>query len=168
MNIPWFAFHSYAFFNPTLGGGFEGANFAVWLGSHLLFDTKMMALFSMLFGAGLVLMADRIERRGGSAAGVYYRRIAWLLVIGLLHAYLLWMGDILVSYALCGLALYPVRRWRPRVLIGIGAFLLLIGVAINVGQGFFFEFARTHAQAATAALDAGDTPTQLQSDMLGP
>jgi uncharacterized protein len=166
MNVPWFAFHSYAFFNPALGGGFTGANFGVWLGCHLLFDAKMMALFSMLFGAGLILLTGRVEGRGVSAAGIYYRRIAWLLVIGLLHAYLLWMGDILVSYALCGLILYPMRRWRPAILIAIGSALLLIGVALNMGQGHFFAYARSEAAAATAAKDAGETPTAMQSQML--
>lgn len=166
MNVPWFAFHSYAFFNPDLGGGFEGPNFAVWLGAHLLFDTKMMSIFSMLFGAGLILLTERVEGQGSSAAGVHYRRIAWLLLFGMFHAYVLWMGDILFSYALCGALLYPVRRWRPSVLISIGAVLLLIGMAINVGQGLFFDFARTQAAAAVAAQESGGEPTEMQSTML--
>ncbi len=165
MNIPWFAFYSFAFFNPRLDGGFEGLNFATWLGSHLIFDAKMMSIFSMLFGAGLILMVDRVERRGLSAAGVYYRRLGWLFVIGLLHAYLLWMGDILVAYSLCGLLLYPIRRWRPTKLIMLGSLLLLIGVALNMAQGHFFEFARAQSEAAAAAEAAGQEPSGLQMGM---
>ena len=48
--------------------------------------------------------------RGASIRGVYYRRVLWLLVIGLVHAYLIWSGDILVLYAECGLFLYFFRK----------------------------------------------------------
>ena len=73
----------------------------------------MMTIFSMLFGAGLVLMDQRAASRGASVRGVYYRRVLWLLVIGLIHAYLIWSGDILVLYAECGLLLYLFRNWTP-------------------------------------------------------
>ena len=54
----------------------------------MLADQKFLAIFSMLFGAGIVLMAGRAEARGG-ARRTHYRRMGWLLVIGLLHAHLL-------------------------------------------------------------------------------
>ena len=76
----------------------------------MLGDQKFMSIFSMLFGAGIVLMADRILAKGGTPGGIHYKRMAWLLVIGLMHAYLVWYGDILVSYALCGMLVYPLRR----------------------------------------------------------
>ena len=82
--------------------------------NHLFFEMKMMTLFSMLFGAGLVLMGERADQRGASLRGVYYRRCLWLLVIGLIHSYLIWFGDILVMYAECGLIIYLFRRWRPQ------------------------------------------------------
>src|SRR5690606_10538798 len=50
-----FALVSAAYFNPAVDGGFDGLNRAVWLGAHIFFDMKMMAIFSMLFGAGLVV-----------------------------------------------------------------------------------------------------------------
>ena len=103
MNIPFFALSGTSFFNPPADGGFEGANYAMWLVSHALFDMKMMAIFSMLFGAGVVLMAERIEAKGGKPAAVHYRRMLWLLAIGLVHAYVIWFGDILVTYALMGM-----------------------------------------------------------------
>ena len=74
----------------------------------------MMSLFAILFGAGLVLMSDRAEARGASNLGTYYRRIFWSFCIGMIHAYLIWSGDILVMYALCGLLLYLFRRRSPR------------------------------------------------------
>ena len=54
----------------------------------------------MLFGAGIALMADKLETRGRRAAGVHCRRMFWLIVIGMCHAYLLWYGDILVAYSI--------------------------------------------------------------------
>ena len=79
-----------------------------------------MTIFSMLFGAGLVLMDQRAARAGASVRGVYYRRVLWLLAIGLIHAYLIWSGDILVLYAECGLFLYLFRNRSPRTLIIVG------------------------------------------------
>ena len=73
-----------------------GANRWVWLAGHLFADLKMMAIFSMLFGAGIVLMTTRQESKGLGTCGVHYRRMGWLLLIGLIHAYLIWPGDILV------------------------------------------------------------------------
>lgn len=166
MNIPWFAWPGEAFFNPTLAGGFDGANYGVWLTGEMLFNMKMMTIFSMLFGAGMLVMTDRATHAGRSAAAIYYRRLGWLLLIGLLHAYLLWSGDILYTYALCGLLLYPMRKMRPVTLIVLGSIVVLIGVAIMAAQGAFFAVARDGATAAREALAAGKQPTDFQQSML--
>lgn len=94
--------------------------------ADLLFDNKMRTLFSMLFGAGIVLLAGARRDHGPRPAWMHYRRMAWLLVIGALHGYLLWTGDILFAYACVGLWLYPLRNLPvPRlVVIGTGLFLL--------------------------------------------
>jgi uncharacterized protein len=91
----------------------------------------MMTIFSMLFGAGLVLMSGRSEARGAKLAGVYYRRVFWLLVIGLIHAYFIWWGDILVLYASCGFLLYLFRRRQPRTLIATGILCVLLPVVLG-------------------------------------
>jgi uncharacterized protein len=135
INIWGFALPSIVFTNPAAVGGWSAPNQAVWMICHLLGEQKMMSLFSMLFGAGLIVMVQRSDARGTSLAGIYYRRIAWLLVIGLLHAYLLWDGDILVPYALCGLVLYPFRRLRPRTQIAIGLLVFFSQVPLTTGLG---------------------------------
>ena len=114
MNIVGFGWPGAAYGNPLRGGGFDGLDRVVWFFNHLFFEGKMMTIFSMLFGAGLVLMDQRAEQRGATIRGVYYRRVLWLLVIGLIHSYLIWSGDILVLYAECGLFLYFFRNLRPR------------------------------------------------------
>ena len=120
MNIVGFGWPGAAYGNPFRGAGFDGLDRVVWFFNHMFFEVKMMTIFSMLFGAGLVLMDQRAEQRGAKIRGVYYRRILWLLVIGLIHAYLIWWGDILVLYAECGLFLYFFRNLRPRTLIIAG------------------------------------------------
>jgi uncharacterized protein len=129
MNIQMFAMIFPAYFNPHAYGDLTGANYVVWLLSHVIADRKFMAIFSMLFGAGILLMTERREATGQRAAGLHYRRMAVLLVIALVHAYLLWDGDILVTYALCGMVVYPFRRWRPRRLL-LTALLLIAVVTV--------------------------------------
>jgi len=143
MNIPIFAFTGVAFFNPPAGGGFEGLNYLTWLVSHLFFDMKMMAIFSMLFGAGVVLMSERLAITGRSPRAVHYRRLLWLLAIGLVHAYLIWFGDILVAYALIGMMVYPLRRLHPRWLVLIAALLLPVGMVFSGLQQLLFETMRS-------------------------
>jgi len=99
----------------------------VWFLSHLLADSKFMTIFSLLFGAGIVLMSSRREAAGRSTAGVHYRRMFWLIVIGVLHGRFLWYGDILFVYGMCGLWIYWFRRRSPRFLL-IGG-MLVVGVA---------------------------------------
>jgi len=130
MNIVGFAWPMSAYGDPMRGGGFEGLDRVVWYFNHLFFETKMMTIFSMLFGAGLVLMDQRAEARGAHIRGVYFRRVLWLLAIGCVHAYLIWSGDILVLYAECGLLLYFFRNLRPRTLFILGGAALLYFVPI--------------------------------------
>ena len=133
MNIQLFAMPGAAYFNPTAYGDLNGANLYVWLGSRLFADQKFMTIFSMLFGAGIVLMAGRAER-SGNATRVHYRRMGWLALIGLAHAHLLWYGDILFLYAVCGMLVYPLRRLSPTPLlvagtavVSVGSFVFLLG-----------------------------------------
>ena len=132
MNIQLFAMPDAAYFNPTAYGDLEGANLYVWLGGRLLADQKFMTIFSMLFGAGIVLMAARAEARG-EARRLHYRRMGWLAVIGLAHAHLLWSGDILFLYAVCGMLVYPFRKQSAGRLLAIGTATLVAGSAIFAG-----------------------------------
>lgn len=82
-----------------------------------LVEGKFYSVFSMLFGAGFALQAARAARRGEQLAGFhafFYRRMAVLVVIGLVHMYVLWAGDILALYGVMGLLLPTVARWSPR------------------------------------------------------
>ena len=94
---------------------------------YVLFDGKMSGIFSIMFGAGSYYLVSRAVSRGAGiqAAEVYYRRTLWLMVFGIVHAYLIWHGDILYPYALLGLILFPLYRARPKgLLITAGVCLL--------------------------------------------
>lgn len=140
MNIMSFSMPFSAYFNPTSFGDITGANYWVWFFSHLLFDQKFMTIFSMLFGAGIIIFTTRAAERGRSPAAMHYRRSFWLLVIGAIHAYLLWYGDILVLYAMCALIIYPARKLSPKALLPIGLSLLLIGSAISLMAGMSLSY----------------------------
>ena len=126
MNIQSFAMPAAAYLNPSAYGSLDGINGAVWVVSHLLTDQKMMALFSMLFGAGIVLFCERAALSGRSVVGYHYRRNFWLLIFGLLHGYLLWHGDILFLYAICAFLLFPLRNQSVRTLFKLAIVFLAI------------------------------------------
>jgi uncharacterized protein len=141
MNIQSFSQIFASYLNPTApGGGLEGAGYWIWLANHLLAEEKMMAIFCMLYGAGLVLLTSRIEARGRSPWRIYLRRSFWLLIFGLMHAYLLWSGDILVSYALCGVAVYRFRKMPPAWLLSRGLVVLAIGSIIFLMAGWTMPY----------------------------
>jgi uncharacterized protein len=163
MNIVWFAWPAAAYDNPTRGGGFDGSDRLIWVFNRLFFDMKMMTLFSMLFGAGLVLMSERSKQRGASLAGIYYRRCLWLLVLGLIHSYLLWSGDILVLYAQCGLLIYLFRRWWAWAQILVGVLFLCMIVPLVLGVAAGLDFLERTAEKAEAAERAHEQPTRFQA-----
>ena len=122
MNIQAFSMNFSAYSNPTSFGDLSGINFYVYYFSHIFADQKFMTIFSVLFGVGIVLMAENIERKGGSPGKIHYKRMFILAIFGLLHAYLLWFGDILFPYALAGMIAYTARKKSVRFLL-ITAFL---------------------------------------------
>ncbi len=122
-------------------GGFlsvhDGLADALWVAQFVLVDGKMRGLFTLLFGAGLILFTDRVratQATGGRWVSLAVSRLFWLLVFGLMHFYLLWRGDILTLYALCGmLALFAVNwEWPQQLAAGLTAYLA--GVAWNTLQ----------------------------------
>jgi uncharacterized protein len=124
MNMAGFALPGPAYLNPAAYGGATGADLAVWAVSFVLVDGKMRALFGMLFGASMLLVIDRAAKAGRSGAAVHVRRMGWLFLIGLVHAYLIWSGDILVPYAIVGMAAYLYVGRTPRQQIVLAATLL--------------------------------------------
>jgi len=129
MNIVGFGLHFGAYDDPTVAGGATGANLATWTILHILAEGKMRCLFSLVFGASAILLTSRLDSRP-DGADFYYRRMLWMMVFGIVHAYLLWQGEVLFPYAMCGLILYPFRRLSARALLGIAATLIVLQAAV--------------------------------------
>ena len=141
MNVRDFGMPLAAFDNPAFPDGFRWSNFAAWVAGNLFFEDKMIAIFSMLFGAGILIFADRAAARGAPVAALSYRRQLWLLVFGLVHAYGFWFGDILTTYAVCGMLVFPLRRLSPRVLIVIGFLVFSVAILFRQWPDVFDQFA---------------------------
>jgi uncharacterized protein len=166
MNIVAMGMYGAAYDDPTVTGGATGANLWVWIAMHVLAEGKMRCLFSMVFGASVILLTSRLEARR-DAADIYYRRTLWLLLFGVVHAYLLWLGDILYPYAMCGLALYPFRKMGARGLLIIGAVLLVLNAGVYVGEGFKDRGMLKDGLAAVEASKQGKKLTDKQEEAKG-
>ncbi len=131
MNIQSFAMPSAAYNNPLAYGDLTGLNKITWILSHLFADQKFMSIFSILFGAGIILITEKKELLTGSSLKLHYTRNLILLLIGLLHAHLIWYGDILVAYALCSFLVYPFRKLSPKKLLITGLLILSVPSMLN-------------------------------------
>src|SRR5687767_8317647 len=116
-----------AYDNPTIAGGDTGINLQTWMFFNIGFEGTQRALFSILFGAGVILLSSRMEQSSGTeAADVFFRRNLLLIAFGLFNAWiLLWTGDILYYYGITALFLYAFRKLPGRTLLGIGIGTLL-------------------------------------------
>lgn len=147
VNIQAMAMIGSAYSNPTAYGDYTGLNRIVFLLTFFFFESKMMSIFSMLFGAGIILMTDRLAKKSNPSCWIHFRRMFWLLLFGLAHAHLIWYGDILYTYALCGVLVYFLRRLAPKYLLTMGTVAILVpfGVAMmldagmNLSDEFFAE-----------------------------
>ncbi len=140
MNIQAFANIDAAYTNPTIGGPFTGADYWIWYLSHLFAELKFMTIFSALFGAGIYLMTSRREETGRRARGLHYRRMMYLTIFGLIHAYLMWWGDILVWYGITGLWIFLFRKRRPRTLIIWGSAFVLLASLLSFAAGWTMPY----------------------------
>lgn len=165
LNIQAFAMPGAAYLNPTAYGDLTGANLLVWIVSHVFFDQKFMTLFSLLFGAGIILFTTRAERHGARAGGLHYRRMGWLLAFGLAHAYGLWTGDILVTYAICGMVVYLFRRRSPATLFTLGLASIAIGSAIWIFLGWSMQFWPPEEVARLRDEDWAPVASRLQAEL---
>ena len=156
VHIQLFAFPSLARWNPTAYGDFTGVNWWVWLATLVLADGKFITIFAMLLGVSIVMRAsDPGARRTSAAWRAHMRRMLVLLVLGLLHAYLVWYGDMLVPLALSGIVVFFARRLSAGKLLVLGAAVFAMGSVLSV----VLTWSTAHSDpAALAAWRAQWTP----------
>lgn len=147
----------------------RGSDRAIAAFVYVAVRDKAWSLFALLFGMGFAAMLARAPAGGHGFGAVYLRRSLGLLAIGLVHAWLVWAGDILVTYAVCAFALLALRRWTDEAWLVLGGTLYLAGVGFmlllaaslslpGVAQGGAAELARAQAERAAevAAYAHGD------------
>jgi uncharacterized protein len=154
MNITGFGLPD-AYANPQNSGGAEGANLWAWIVTQVGFEGTQRGLFSLLFGASVILLTSRLEASGRpDAADIYFRRNLWLIGFGLVNAYVfLWFGDILYAYGLTALFVFAFRNMAPRWLLAIGVGTLVLLSAWNAydaSKTLSAHRAFSEAQAAEA------------------
>lgn len=140
MNIQSFSMIGAAYINPAAYGDLTGFNKWVWILSHLLASEKFMSIFSILFGAGIILFTDRAIAKERNPSVFHYRRMFWLLVFGMLHAYLIWYGDILVAYSLCGMLVFFFRKMKPKKLILFSGLFFIVPVILCFITGLTIQY----------------------------
>ncbi|WP_431121967.1 DUF418 domain-containing protein [Flagellimonas flava] len=159
----------FAYGDPTIAGGSEGANLYVWITNNMLFEGTMRGLFTLLFGAGVILLTSRLEKKGAgiATADIYYRRLLWLLLFGIINVYIfLWEGDILYPYAIFGLLLFPFRNTSSKKLIIYGLVLLLLGSLWDYSDYQNDLKTQTEGLAALAIQKQGDSLSKDQTTAL--
>ena len=166
MNIPGFGIN-WDFWYPLVNGPRRGSDYYTFATVFTLFEGTMRGLFSMLFGAGMVLfMMNKREVPGmPTVAEYYYRRLLWLVLFGLFNCFvLLWGGDILFFYGLAGMVLFAFRKLQPKYLLMIALFC--VAVAMVKRQWNWDEF-RDKRKAYVEAMEAKKEKKELTEEQQG-
>jgi uncharacterized protein len=164
MNITAFGLpHAYS--DPTVAGGAEGADRWAWIITTLLFEGTQRGLFTLLFGAGVILLTASLEASGRpNATDLYFRRNLWLVVFGVIHGFLLlWTGEILYFYGITALFVYGLRHAKTKTLLSLAIGGVLFAAAwsgLDTWNGL-----EKHREfvAADSLKTAGDSLTTEQS-----
>ncbi len=154
-----------AYDNPSIAGGDTGINLSTWFFLNVGFEGTQRALFSILFGAGVILLSGRLEASGRpDSADIFFRRNLWLIGFGLVNAWvLLWFGDILYFYGIIALFLYAFRKLSGRTLLALGVGSLLLGAAWSAVDASRLLRLHDQAQAASAVAASARTTEQKEA-----
>lgn len=152
INIAGFAGPSAAALSPNLPEPGSASDQLVYAINMVLFEGKMRALFTILFGASLVLFIQRADDRGAFGDLLQFRRLGWLMLFGLAHQFLFWWGDILFAYALSGLLLLFLKDLKLKTLLisALGFFVIWHAAGTAMGLGEVLSEHRVLAGTATA------------------
>ena len=160
-----------SYFDPSAYGGSTGWNLRAFFINSIFFEGAMRGLFSLLFGAGIILFMQIKEEAGAGLelAETWYRRLILLILFGMVHSYLLvWPGDILFSYGMIGLLLFPFRNSRPRNLILLASGILIVGMVMNIGEAKTAKRQQKNYFEALEMFDKGESvPHSVLMDYYG-
>lgn len=165
MNMPYFANPEIQADNLNVMNEYTGPNYYTWFTIGVFFEGTMRGLFSILFGAGCILLLHRLENKkmAVTPADIYYRRLLWLFLFGMINAFiLLWPGDILYSYAICGLFLYPFRNMKAKHLLMFSIAFLVFATMKGTYNYYKVHNVRVEGEKALALEKQTQTLTENQ------
>lgn len=164
MNIIGFSMPEMAYVSPAVYGGTDLPDIIVWALSYVFVDGKMRGLFTILFGASMMLIVERAEGNGDNPAKIHFSRMTWLALFGLAHFFLLWFGDILFLYAAVGCIAYSLKHLSAEDLFRRALLIFTIGF---VGYSFMFGgllYLQYQASLPGAGADAIESLRQATAD----
>ncbi|NBB18457.1 DUF418 domain-containing protein [Runella sp. CRIBMP] len=165
MNIPGFSMADYSF--EIFKNDPDNPNFWLYQFIGIFFEGKMRAMFGMVFGAGVLLFIANKGTKGVSVHALYYRRMFWLLLFGLIHSHLiLWIGEILYLYAVCGMILYLFRNVPPKYLVWAVPIVAVVSFVAGTIQYQDIREKRIAYVEATKAKSQNQTLTATQNKAL--
>ncbi len=131
MNMVAFAMPTAAYFNPTVFDGSSALNHFIYTLFNIFANQKFMGLFSLLFGAGIILLAERRKALGKGTVSGHYSRMLWLFILGALHFWFLWAGDILTLYAVIACLVFPMYKSSTKFLFIITFISLSLSIFLS-------------------------------------
>ena len=165
VNVVAMAMIQIAYFYPPAFGFDHLSDKLLWLANFILIDGKLRSLFSIMFGASMMLIVDRAIAAGRSAWKTHYARMIVLMGFGLLHFVLLWWGDILTHYAAVGMVAFLFFKLRARLLFVIS----VCGFLLYAGPGAYFtvkgQQLYEQVQAGTASAEERKQYDERMKDM---
>jgi uncharacterized protein len=165
-NMQWFS--GYGTIPPALDTAATQADHIAKFLVHFIVEGKFYSIFSFLFGFGFALQIAKAEERDDAKATVFKRRLFWLLVIGALHATLLWYGDILSVYALMGFVLLLFRkRANATILKWIAVFMIVPVVTYAIVCVLFVAFVPPDTVATVNAEQENQWPATMTTVSTG-
>lgn len=166
MNVVAFANPFAAYLIPTVDNADSGLNLATFMTMDIFVEGSMRAIFSMLFGAGMLIFLNKPEADPRAVKNLFYRRTLLLVVFGVFNAYvLLWVGDILYAYGMTGLVLYLFRDLPAKRLAQCSGVILLL-LAIVHSSGYYAASSLGTAVNEINALPVGTELSPEQEEVL--
>ena len=166
MNIIAFANPVAAYYLPSIDRAETGLNLAVFMFMDIFVEGSMRTIFSILFGAGLLIFINKPNVEPRTIKSLFYRRSLLLVAFGLFNSYvLLWLGDILYAYGMTGLVLYWFRDLSARKLAGISAGIILLLSLLHTAS-YMYSSELGEAARVIETLPAGTSLTSEQEEVL--
>ncbi len=157
MNIVGFSMPEMAYISPAVYGGTDLLDTIVWALSYVFVDGKMRGLFTILFGASMMLIIERAEGNGENPVKIHFSRMAWLAIFGLAHFFFLWFGDILFLYAAVGGIAYFLKHLSAEDLFRRALLIFTIGFvgySVMFGSLLSLQYQASLPGASAAAIDS--------------